>query len=203
MTHTPQETSASSFAVNINSLQELHHPTTTRLFGETSKISMALKTWVHHLNRNKASYDSMQRSDCTFLSQLLYCIDMATQVHFTSCLTETTRADVNDDCLDFSVDQQNVTRRQFFITLPQAIKTLAQTVTPNDKTPTQDHHWGAKRSKMPIQSRHGSYKPRNLSVKFFIPKLKHAQNKTAHSCASSTGSKANAPGPLSFPVSNS
>ena len=103
------------------------------IFGENAKISMAMKTWVHHLNRNKASYDSMQRTDCTFLSQVLYCIDMAVQVHLDSCLSQTMREDVNDACLDFSTDQQNVTRRQFFITLPQSIKTLAQTVTPSDK----------------------------------------------------------------------
>jgi len=102
------------------------------IFGGESKIVMAVKTWIQHINRNKSCYDSMQRSDSTFLSQLLYCIDMAIQVHLTSCLTRQLRTDVDDECLNFSADQQNITRRQFSITLPQSIKLLALAIAPND-----------------------------------------------------------------------
>jgi hypothetical protein len=102
------------------------------IFGNESKIAMAVKTWIHHINRNKQCYDSMQRSDSTFLSQVLYCIDMAIQVHLTSCLTQQLRTDVDDECLNFTVDQQNVTRRQFSIALPQSIKILAIVNSPNE-----------------------------------------------------------------------
>jgi hypothetical protein len=60
---------------------------------------------------------------------------MAIQVHLTSCNTQANRSDVDDTCLDFSTDQQNVTRRQFAITLPQSIRLLAQTTAPTDSKP--------------------------------------------------------------------
>jgi hypothetical protein len=108
------------------------------IFGSESKIAMSVKTWIQHINRNKSCYDSMQRTDSTFLSQILYCIDMAIQVHLTSCLTRSIRADVDDECLNFTVDQQNVTRRQFSITLPQSIKIIALSLSSDSKTTETD-----------------------------------------------------------------
>ena len=49
------------------------------------------------------------------------------------------RTDVDDECLNFTVDQQNVTRRQFSITLPQSIKIIALALSNDQKNTDTDN----------------------------------------------------------------
>jgi hypothetical protein len=102
------------------------------IFGERAKVSLAVNRWISHIQRNKAVYDSIQRTDPTFLIQLLYSIDMAVQVHLNSCLIQEERSDVDDDCLDFKQDMTNIQRRQFSCTLPNALRLMANPI-PDDK----------------------------------------------------------------------
>lgn len=95
------------------------------IFGASSKISLAIKSWISHLSRNKASYDSMQRADPSFLTQLLNCIDMVIYVHLASCQQQQIRTNMNDNCLDFRTDMNNVDCRQFACTLPPFLHLLA------------------------------------------------------------------------------
>jgi hypothetical protein len=99
------------------------------VFGEGAKLATSIKTFVNHISRNKSTYDSIQRSDGTFLTQVLYCIDMAVQVHLNSCMTQDLRADVDDDSLDFRTDMSNIQRRQFLCTLPTSLRLLGESET--------------------------------------------------------------------------
>jgi hypothetical protein len=114
------------------------------LFGEKSSICTNLAQCTSHILRNKPNYDSLQKNDASFLTQYLYSIDLAVQTHLASCLMETTRSSVNDDCLDFRVNQANVIRRQFSLVLPTCLRVSAS-VTPEK----EDHGIVAGNGKIP------------------------------------------------------
>lgn len=105
------------------------------IFGESAKLTRAVKTWIIHAMRNRQVYEALQARDLTFLSQVLYCIDTAVQTHLDSCLVNEYRSDVDDECLDFAQDQAQILKRKFIVLLPECLQTTKRDLDdPSDST---------------------------------------------------------------------
>jgi len=50
-------------------------------FGPTLHSTILLASWAEHMYKNRIMYKSLQASDHTFLTQVLFAIDRALQIH--------------------------------------------------------------------------------------------------------------------------
>jgi len=91
-------------------------------FGQKSPASICLLSWINHFEINRVNYRSLQHSDPSFLTQVLYSIDRALQIYWLSCSENEERRSVNTKILQMQDLQNNIERHNFHYMIP---KTLA------------------------------------------------------------------------------
>lgn len=90
-------------------------------FGPTSHSTVLLASWAEHMYKNRIMYKSLQASDKTFLTQVLFAIDHALQIHWRSCCDASDCSSVNDKILLMHEKQDSITQYNFTYRLPTAI----------------------------------------------------------------------------------
>jgi hypothetical protein len=59
-----------------------YHSLISLCFGQQSHSALFLESWANHMYKNRLMYKSLQASDNTFFSQVLFAIDRALQIHW-------------------------------------------------------------------------------------------------------------------------
>jgi hypothetical protein len=103
---------------------------TTLCFGEESHSTICIQSWVDHMMRHRQMYKSCHESDNSFLTQVLFAIDTALQIHWRSCADAEDRTSVNDKILIMDDLQMNIERHNFSYLLP---KNLLDKLQPEQK----------------------------------------------------------------------
>jgi hypothetical protein len=68
-------------------------------FGKKSLSASFLRDWVNHMYENRLIYTSLQASDPSFFTKVLFTIDNALQIHRRSCSNSEDRLSVNNQVL--------------------------------------------------------------------------------------------------------
>ena len=72
------------------------HATLALCFGPSSHSAMFLEDWAHHMYQNCIMYTSLQTSDPSFFTKVLFVINSTLQIHLRSCSQALDRLPVND-----------------------------------------------------------------------------------------------------------
>jgi len=83
------------------SMTQVSYHVIALIFGETSTSAEGIKSCIRHMINFSMLYESRQLDDPTFMTQVLYDIDSAVQLHLQSCEHFTDREQVNDNILCF------------------------------------------------------------------------------------------------------
>jgi hypothetical protein len=98
------------------------HAVVTLCFGQSSHSAKFLKEWGNHMYSNRLMYKSLQASDNSFFSQVLFCIDRALQIHWKSCCECSDRESVNDRVLFMSVKRDLIIQHNFTYNIPKLLR---------------------------------------------------------------------------------
>jgi hypothetical protein len=93
-----------------------------------------LKDWANHMYANWLMYTSLQDSDTTFFTQVLFCIDRALQINWRSCCECQDQDSVNDRNLLMQDKRDLIIQHNFSYHLPKLLKDKLLTIL----TPIQD-----------------------------------------------------------------
>ncbi len=91
-------------------------------FGPQFRSALFLKSWADHMYRNRIMYKSLQATDNTFFSQVLFAIDRALQIHWRSCCDASDRDSVNDKILLMQDKQDLIIQHNFSYRLPKSLQ---------------------------------------------------------------------------------
>jgi hypothetical protein len=89
--------------------------------GPKSLSATFLKDWADHMYENRLMYSSLQASDPTFFTKVLFVIDNALQTHWRSCSTSQDRLSVNDRILFMADTQDSILRLNFQQQIPKLL----------------------------------------------------------------------------------
>jgi hypothetical protein len=98
-----------------------YHAVISLCFGPSSHSAKFLKDWGNHMYSNRLMYKSLQASDNTFFTQVLFCIDRALQIHWRSCCECEDRDSVNDRVLFMSDKRDLIVQHNFTYNIPKMI----------------------------------------------------------------------------------
>ena len=98
------------------------HAVVALCFGPSSHSARFLKDWGNHMYSNRLMYKSLQASDSSFFSQVLFCIDRALQIHWKSCCECSERESVNDRVLFMSDKRDLIIQHNFTYNIPKMLR---------------------------------------------------------------------------------
>jgi hypothetical protein len=98
------------------------HAVVALCFGPSSHSAKFLKDWGNHMYSNRLMYKSLQASDNSFFSQVLFCIDRALQIHWKSCCECSNRESVNDRILFMSEKRDLIIQHNFTYNIPKMLR---------------------------------------------------------------------------------
>jgi hypothetical protein len=91
-------------------------------FGPEYQIVICITEWVQHMLKHRQLYMSLQSrtEDGSFLNQVLFAIDHASQIFIRSCTDNTNRSNVNDNILMMRADMNLINRGTTSLTFSQS-----------------------------------------------------------------------------------
>jgi hypothetical protein len=90
-------------------------------FGQSSLSATFIKGWADHMYENRLMYTSLQASDPSFFTKVLFAIDNALQIHWRSCLISEDQLSVNDRILFMDDTQDSILHHNFIQQIPKSI----------------------------------------------------------------------------------
>lgn len=91
-------------------------------FGESSHSASFLLSWENHMYKKQLMYSSLQALDSSFFAKVLFSIDNALQIHWSSCCHSKDRTSVHDKVLLMQHSQEKILCHNFIQQLPKSIK---------------------------------------------------------------------------------
>ena len=114
------------------SMTQIFYNVIILLFGNTSALAEGLKSCICHMINFSTLYESRQLDDPTFLTQVLFDIDSAVQLHLQSCERFENREQVNDVILCFDQAHNDIQRRKFTCIIQDFLKIKFSTDEPRN-----------------------------------------------------------------------
>ncbi len=97
------------------------HAVVSLCFGPRSLSAKFLNDWATHMYKNRIIYTSLQGSDSSFYTKVIFTIDNALQMHWKSCCESTDRQSVDDQVLLMNDVQNSIRRYNFTQSIPRSI----------------------------------------------------------------------------------